>query len=70
MTKEMLYTAIAGITGKRGETMTRTSEEQAIRTGLRSLPPQKEAIILTVITLLTQLMRTDDTPEHQSPSRP
>lgn len=43
--------------------MTRTAEEQAIRTGLRSLPPQKEAIILTVITLLTQLMRTDDTPE-------
>ena len=43
--------------------MARTAEEQAIRTGLRSLPPQKEAIILTVITLLTQLMLTDDTPE-------
>lgn len=43
--------------------MARTAEEQAIRTGLRSLPPQKEAIILTVITLLTQLMKTDTPPE-------
>lgn len=38
-------------------------ERKAFSTGLRSLPPQKEAFVLTVITLLTQLMKNDDPPE-------